>query len=176
MVYTPPENQPAAPVTIEFTPEGYRSEVEQLEALRTALAGAGLEPEQLVYSGFAGPAPDGRPTRHTHIFAMNEAAWRQASTLDELTPLGYASQYDVPCIGVYDKKDLTEVYHYAHTADFTTGNSVANERIEIEDVTPGHPLQDWPADEPFNGPVVHATYPEGAPSDALVGLVLVKPA
>ena len=111
--------------------------------------------------------------RYDHIFAKNEAAWLQAIEHNTLNPAQYAENYDVPCIGLYDKNQLTEAYDYkTDTVEEDADGTV--DRTVISGVQIGRWLRDMTPDELISEAVVHVDYPDGSPTDALVALVFIE--
>jgi hypothetical protein len=155
-----------------FKPEGYTStaDPELLDGLLELLRANGLDPAELVFSGFDGTAiKHGEPLpQYDHIHAMNEAAWRKAIENHEENPAEYADGWDTPCIGLYDIHQLAHVYSSKmNLAD-------VNERIQLSDVVLGDPLDDIPPGEPVEEAVVHKNYPESPVTSAVVGLVFLE--
>lgn len=156
---------------LHFKPEGYLSsgDAEFLDELKTFLEANGFDPGDLIYSGFdATEVAKGEPVpRHPFIFAMNEAAWRNAVKYRETNPAGYAEGWETPCIGLYDRNQLAQAYAY--------GIKLENidDRVELSRIELGANLEDLPPD-PIEEAVVHKDYPDRSPTDALVGLVYLE--
>lgn len=157
---------------IDFRPEGYLSsgDSDYLDELIARLSQEGLSSGDLVYSGFdATDYLSGQPMpRHDYIFAMDEKGWREAVKFRAENPAQYAEGWKTPCIGIYDKSQLAQAYSYNfENAAETEG------RIELSDITLGENLSDLPPGTPVEEAVVHKDYPNGSPTDALVGLVFL---
>ena len=158
---------------LHFRPEGYPSsgDVEFLTSFLEKIRASGFEPDNLIFSGFDGtPVTRGKTIpRHLSIFGMNEAGWRNAIKGLDDTPADYAEGWDTPCIGLYDKFQLAEVYHSEILNDYKDTES----RIELGNVVIGEYLSDLGPDVPIEEALVHKDFPEGSPTDALVGLVYI---
>jgi len=156
---------------LHFKAEGYisSSDVEFLEHFLNFLKDKGFKPEDLIFSGFDGTsvAKGESIQRHPIIFGMNEAGWREAIRTLEGNPAEYAESWDTPCVGIYDKSQLAEVYSSEMLADQEDINS----RIEHSEVVLGEYLSDLDPATPFEEALAHKDYPNGSPTDALVGLV-----
>lgn len=154
---------------IRFKPEGYVSSgsKEFLDGFLETLQAKGFEPENLVFSGFDGALPAKSEPASEHIFGMNEAGWRGAIKHFVSNPADYAEGWDTPCIGLYDRTDLAEIY----SADFLSDYEEAQDRIKLENIVVGERLADLEPDVPIKEGLVHKDFPEGSPTDALVGLV-----
>lgn len=159
---------------LHFRPEGYTGsgDEEFLNQLLSFLSARGLEPDQLLFSGFDGTKlKKGEPMpRYNAVFAMNEAGWREALRLRDLNPASYAEDWDTPCIALYDKGSLAEAYSY----DFDNADSEEDTRLEFKNIVVGEALSDVPADKGLEEAFVHKDYPDGSPTDALVGLVFIE--
>lgn len=154
---------------LHFKPEGYKSsgDAEYLEGLLDKLKNEGFEPQTLVFSGFDGTQVAGgeQLPRYPYIFGMNEAAWRQAIKYREANPAEYAQGWQTPCIALYDKQQLAQVYSSVmHLSEI-------EDRIELSGIDVGEPLSELDPGVPVQEALVHKDYPDGSPSDALVGLV-----
>lgn len=156
---------------IHFKPEGYLSggEAEFLDQLLEILKKEGFSPDELVFSGFDGrEVAKGLPMpRHLSIFVMNEAGWRNALKYKETNPAQYAESWGTPCIGLYAKDQLTLVY--SATMDIEN----KDDRVELGDVKLGSPLAEMAPNDPIEEAIVHKDYPDGSPTDALLGLVFI---
>lgn len=156
---------------LHFKPEGYAStgDAEFLDELLGMLRAKGFDPNSLVFSGFDGTSVARGETipRHLSIFGMNENGWRKAIKELESNPAEYAEGWDTPCIGLYDKSQLAEVY----SADFLTDYEDTESRIELGNISIGEYLSELGPEAPIEEALVHKDYPEGSPVDALVGLV-----
>jgi hypothetical protein len=154
---------------IRFKPEGYvsSSSEEFLDEFLEALKTRGFKPEDLIFSGFDGALPVQSESAPEHIFGMNEAGWRGAIKHFVSNPADYAEGWDTPCIGLYDRTDLAEIY----SADFPDDYEDAQSRIKLENIVVGERLADLELDVPIKEGLVHKDFPEGSPTDALVGLV-----
>lgn len=91
--------------------------MEYLDQLLAFLQQNGLDPADLVFSGFDGKsvAAGEPPARHNAIYVMNESGWRHAVNIhgDIANPAEYAERYEelgAPCLGLYDKSQLTSIY------------------------------------------------------------------
>jgi hypothetical protein len=161
------------PPILHISLEGYIStaDAEFLDKFKQELLGRGLDTNDLIFSGFDGSFIESGEDdpRHSYVFGMNEAGWREALRDDEVNPARYAENYAIPCIGIYDKNLLSEAYSYDHKGD------PLEARLELTDIIVGNALRDTEPDEAINGAIVHLDYPEGSPADALVGLVRIDP-
>lgn len=173
-----PETQLRKPLELTICPEGYWSPADAtfLDTLKDAIIAHGLEPDQLVFSGFDGTEIKTNKTlpRHHHIFAMDEAGWREAIGRHEQNPAQYAMDYDTPCIGLYDRSQLAEPYHYDASTVAENEDGTFDDRTEIKNVQMGRLLGSEPLALPVNEAVVHADYPSTLATDALVGLVYIE--
>lgn len=156
---------------VEFKSEGYVSsaDVEFLDKFLETLKAKGFEPDELVFSGFDGTSTTKGEAipRHSSIYGMNEAGWRKAIKELDANPAEYAEGWDTPCIGLYDKSQLAEVY----SADLLTDYEDTESRIELGNVSIGEYLSDLGLDVPVQEALVHKDFPGGSPTDALIGLV-----
>lgn len=156
---------------LHFNPEGYvsPSDVEFMDQFFSMLRSNGYDPEGLVFSGLDGTKfARGEPVpRYQAIFAMNEAGWKKAIKTHYQNPAQYAEGWETPCIGLYDKQQLAQVYSADHHIEDV------NERFELSGIKLGEALADLPAGEPVEEAVAHRDYPNGSPTDALVGLVFI---
>lgn len=157
---------------LRFKPEGYVSpgDTEFLDELLDTLKASGFDPEGLVFSGFDGTeAAKGQPMpKYSYIFAMNEAGWKAAVKDHEENPAEYAEGWDTPCIGLYDRGQLTHVY------SSNIDQKDLDERVELTNIKLGDNLADLPPETPVQEAVVHKDYPNASPSDALVGVVFLE--
>ena len=158
---------------MHFKPEGYVSsgDIECLKIFLEKIGAWGFEPDDLVFSGFDGASIlRGEPIpQHPSIYAMNEAGWRMAIKGLEANPAEYAEGWETPCIGLYDKSQLAEVY----SADFLNDFDDMDSRVELGNVSISQYLADLGPEVPVEEALVHKNYPEGSPIDALVGLVYI---
>lgn len=156
---------------LRFKPEGYIStgNPEFLDELLSMLRGRGFDPDNLVFSGFDGTnlARGEVMPRHPTIFGMNEAGWRKAIKKLDSNPAEYAEGWDMPCIGLYDRSQLAEVY----SADVLNDYEDTEGRIELGNISISEYLSDLRSDVPIQEALVHKDFPEGSPTDALIGLV-----
>ena len=182
---------------LHFKPEGYISSdsAEFLDEFLGFLRSKGLDPESLVFSGFEGKSiAKGEPLpRDPSIYGMNEAGWREAIRLHEENPAGYAKGWYVPCIGLYDRDQLSHLYPHESVnhpinieetglTQVEVGGNVydvdgvpefIDKRIEFTSADPGEPLANLPPDLLVKEEVAHIDFPEGSPTDALVSLVYI---
>ncbi|HUA13271.1 MAG TPA: hypothetical protein VL989_02110 [Candidatus Sulfotelmatobacter sp.] len=167
-----PEKQTKQTPVLHMRPEGYFSatDPELLDQLKKELEEGGVIVSNPLFSGFDGAGiRSARDVPRTDaIFGMNEAGWREAIKLHEPNPFEYAEGYDVPCIGVYEGNELSEIY-----ASDIDQDSDLSERIQLSDIEIGENLSSMPTNQPVREAVVHRHYPEGSPVDALVALVFV---
>jgi hypothetical protein len=158
---------------MHFKPEGYVSSGsdEFLEAFLDELKTNGYETKDLVFSGFDGTdvASGEEVPRHPYIFAMDVAGWRTANRRVVENPATYAEGWKIPCIGLYDKNQLAEVYYGVTEQDLEDLNS----RIELSDISLGRRLNELPPGTVVEEAVAHVNFPDASPTDALVGLVFL---
>jgi len=146
-------------------------DIELLEALEQQLAALGLDPKNLVFSGFDGSRVKGADDvpRYPYIWAMNDAGWRAAIKYHDPTPADHAEgQHPAACIGVYDKSQLREIYSSSIHQD-----QELDERIELDDIVLGDTLADLPPERTVSEAIVHVGYPEASPTDALLALAFI---
>ena len=158
---------------LHFKPEGFISSGsdEFLDQFLETLRARGLDSETLVFSGFDGSrVSQGEPIpNHPFIYAMDEPGWRASIKGLIENPATYAEGWEVPCIGVYDKSQLALVY----SSDMTQDLDDLNGRIQLSNIQVGYKLDELPAGVKVEEAVVHKDYPNGSPSDALLGLVFL---
>jgi hypothetical protein len=167
---------------LKFIPEAYysSSDPEFLDAFLELLRKNNFDPDQLVFSGFEGKdfVRGGEIPKYPYIFAMNEAGWREVRRPGEQNPADYAQGWDIPCIGLYDKTQLAEIYssniELGDQDDLDDQDDMLESRVKLSDITLGHALADMPTDKPVVEAVAHKDYPNGSPTDALVGLVFIQ--
>jgi len=159
---------------VQFSPEIYisSSDVEFLDEFLKELRQCNLDPDDLVFSGFDGKqaaAGENIPV-YPYIFAMNETGWRNALKYRDYNPAQYAEEWEIPCIGLYDKSQLAEGRSYGLTQDAFDLDG----RVELANVHKGADLDSLGPDAPVEEVVVHRNFPNLSPTDALVGLVFVE--
>lgn len=158
---------------LHFKPEGYTSssDIEFLEEFLGFIKDKGFNPDKVVFSGFDGtPLVKGEPLpQHPSIYMMNEAAWRNSIKMGISNPAEYADGWEVPCVGLYEREQLAHVYSSKMHLD-----DPIEDRIELSDVVLGDLLADQPPEIPIEEAVVHKNYPEGSPTDALIGIVFLE--
>ena len=163
---------------MHFRPEGYASSGAEdfLEGLLAELREKGYEPDDLVFSGFDGTAVargEAVP-RYPCIFVMNEAGWRQAVKYREQNPADYAEGWETPCLGLYYRHQLVHVYSAGLAeAGFDIDDDTLHGRVELGDIELGDALDVLAPSTPVEEAVVHRDYPDGSPTDALVGVVFI---
>ena len=168
-----PETQTKKVHTLHIKPEGYYSpgDPEFLDQLKQQLADGGFNVEELLFSGFDGTGIKSVQDipRHPYIFAMNEAGWRGALKIHEHNPAEYAEGFEVPCIGVYDKNQLCEIYASNIDQEITL-----EDRVELKDIVLGDALKSMPPSQAVSEAIAHLNYPEGSPTDALLAMVFIE--
>jgi hypothetical protein len=163
-----------APIIPEghFQAEGYLSDgsEEYLDQFLTSVEEMGLNPKELIFSGFDGtPLKHGwPPSKHLTIFGMNEAGWRQATKGLDANPAEYASGWPTPCIGLYDKKLLAEAYTYDFPEEVKD-----DERLDLNNVKKGRDLSGVNNEEALEEAFIHKDYPVRTPDDALLGVIFL---
>jgi hypothetical protein len=155
-----------------FQPEGYLSDgsEEYLDQFLTAVEQMGLNPKELIFSGFDGtPLKHGwPPSKHPTIFGMNEMGWRQAVRGTEANPAEYASGWPAPCVGLYDKNLLAEAYTYDFPEEVEE-----DVRLDLSNVKMGRNLAEIDTEEALEEAFIHKDYPAKSPADALLGVIFL---
>lgn len=157
---------------LHFQAEGYVStkDIEFLDQFNQFLENHGINPDELVFSGFDGTNISGPQDMQHHltIYVMNQAGWKDAVKYHKENPADIADGFEVPVIGLYKKSDLSEVIS-GEIKDTTN----TDDRIELDDVKLSNPLNELSSDVPISEAVVHKNYPDSSPTDALVGLIFI---
>lgn len=176
---TSPETKTPKLRIIHFSPEGYISDTgeEFYEQFAQLLKDHGFDPLQLIYSGTdAGLVLDehGHPKPSPEaIFGMNQTGWLDAAKHHDMTPASYADKEggERPCILLYDRSQLAGAKDYdVHMEDAEDYTSA----VRVENVLPGAKLKDLPLEKIVNEAIIHKDFPDGRPSDAMLGLVYLE--
>ena len=164
---------------LDFKPEQVVTEddPEFFEELCAFLESKGYKPEDLVYSGFDGePIKRGKEIpRYPYIFAMNVPGWKHALETGQESPAVYAFGVSkVPVLGLYEKSQLADARpRVIEPVGFDEEGFNYNQRIQLDDIEKRENLADLPDDKVIDETVVHKDFPDGSPTDALVGLVFL---
>jgi len=167
-----PEEETSKVPILRINPEGYYSpgDSEFLEQFLQQLTDNGYDVKTLLFSGFDGTGVKSAQDipRYPYIFGMNESGWREAIRIHEDNPAEYAEGFDIPCIGVYEAKQLCEIYSSNIDQEITL-----EDRVELTDIRLGDALQGLPPGRAVSEAVAHLNFPEGSPTDALLAIVFI---
>ena len=164
-------------IEIHFKPEGYFSPSDEdgRDQILGILQAHGVDPARHVFSGLSGNEFDpaaGLP-RYSYFYVMNLAGWDEAIELGKPTPADYAMDVDNPCIAVFDKNQLAEVFG-AETHLNPQTDDMRIDPIKLENVKSGDDLETMEPGRVVSEEVVHKNLtddPSASPADALVALI-----